>query len=158
MFKRSYHWCFSKTDVYPQTLSQRQLWRPTHTPGWIHFCWGEAKHRGLHRQGNQQTQHLLTMFGRAWVSFDWINRMWCPFGWKPWEVPDAQGTASNSKQDLEGDLPEAALGSFHRHMPPLYQIWKGRKSEKKISGTTNVLGFQMCDYERKSHQNVTEED
>ena len=82
--------------------------------------------------------HPLTVFESLPVLTE-STECGVPLGGSPEKFLDAQ--IAEEKQDLEGVLPEVALGSFHRHMPPLSNL-KRKKIRKKIPGTTNVLGFK----------------
>ncbi|KAI4565372.1 hypothetical protein MJT46_009715 [Ovis ammon polii x Ovis aries] len=126
-------------DVYPQTLSTETTVETNPHPVMDPFQ-VEVKQSTDRPTGRETADpvHPLTMFESLPVLTE-STECGVPLGGSPEKFLDAQ--TAEEKQDLEGDLPEVALGSFHRHMPPLSNL-KRKKIRKKISGTTNVLGFK----------------
>ncbi|XP_010829856.1 PREDICTED: uncharacterized protein LOC104982217 [Bison bison bison] len=126
-------------DVYPQTLSTETTMETNPRPMMDPFQ-VEVKQSTDRATGRETADpvHPLTMFESLPVLTE-STECGVPLGGSPEKFLDAQ--IAEEKQDLEGVLPEVALGSFHRHMPPLSNL-KRKKIRKKIPGTTNVLGFK----------------
>ncbi|XP_070236926.1 leucine-rich repeat transmembrane protein CCDC168 [Bos mutus] len=126
-------------DVYPQTLSTETTMETNPRPMMDPFQ-VEVKQSTDRATGRETADpvHPLTMFESLPVLTE-STECGVPLGGSPEKFLDAQ--IAEEKQDLEGVLPEVALGSFHRHTPPLSNL-KRKKIRKKIPGTTNVLGFK----------------
>ncbi|XP_061290362.1 leucine-rich repeat transmembrane protein CCDC168 [Bos javanicus] len=126
-------------DVYPQTLSTETTMETNPRPMMDPFQ-VELKQSTDRATGKETADpvHPLTMFESLPVLTE-STECGVPLGGSPEKFLDAQ--IAEEKQDLDGVLPEVALGSFHRHTPPLSNL-KRKKIRKKIPGTTNVLGFK----------------
>ncbi|XP_040123211.1 coiled-coil domain-containing protein 168 [Oryx dammah] len=126
-------------DVYPQTLSTETTVETNPHPVMDPFQ-VEVKQSTDRPTGRETADpvHPLTVFESLPVLTE-STECGVPLGGSPEKFLDAQ--IAEEKQDLEGVLPEVTLESFHRHMPPLSNL-KRKKIRKKISGTTNVLGFK----------------
>ncbi|XP_055282779.1 leucine-rich repeat transmembrane protein CCDC168 [Moschus berezovskii] len=126
-------------DFYPQTLSTETTGgtkpHPTMDPFQV-----EVKQSTDRPTGRETADPVrpLTVFESLPVLNE-STECGVPLGGSPEKSLDAQ--IAEEKQDLEGVLPEVALGSFHRHMPPLSNL-KRKEIRKKIPGTTNVLSFK----------------
>ncbi|XP_068840478.1 leucine-rich repeat transmembrane protein CCDC168 [Capricornis sumatraensis] len=126
-------------DVYPQTLSTETTVQTNPHPVMDPFQ-VEVKQSTDRPTGRETADpvHPLTVFESLPVLTE-STECGIPLGGSPEKFLDAQ--TAEEKQDLEGVLPEVALGSFHRHMAPLSNLER-KKIRKKKSGTTNVLGFK----------------
>ncbi|KAM7238117.1 hypothetical protein CapIbe_011075 [Capra ibex] len=126
-------------DVYPQTLSTETTVDTNPHPMMDPFQ-VEVKQSTDRPTGRETADpvHPLTMSESLPILTE-STECGVPLGGSPEKFLDAQ--TAEVKQDLEGVLPEVALGSFHRHTPPLSNL-KRKKIRKKKSGTTNVLGFK----------------
>ncbi|XP_060989330.1 leucine-rich repeat transmembrane protein CCDC168-like [Dama dama] len=126
-------------NIHPQTVSTETTVGTSQCPTMDPFQ-GEVKQSADRPTGRETADpvHPLTMFESLPVLTE-STGCGVPLGGSPEKSLDAQ--IAEEKQDLEGVLPEVALGSFHRHMPPLSNL-KRKKIRKKITGTTNVLGLK----------------
>ncbi|CAN0562855.1 unnamed protein product [Rangifer tarandus platyrhynchus] len=126
-------------DVHPQTVSTETTVGTSRCPT-MDPLQGEVKQSTDRPTGRETADpvHPLTMLESLPVLTE-STECHVPLGGSPEKSLDAQ--IAEEKQDLEGVLPEVALGSFHRHMPPLSNL-KRKKIRKKIIGTTNVLSLK----------------